>query len=83
MNEIANELRRMHSSLAPCPGALGALCLRCQAAREIDRLTHEVRVLSRLLAEYMSQDEQNALTEAIAAMFHESEVDDVSHEFWD
>lgn len=81
--EIADELRRMHATLAVCPTAFGELCLRCRAAREIERLTHEVRVLSRMLAEFMSEEDQSALAREIAGMFRASEEDDVEHNFWD
>jgi hypothetical protein len=81
--DITDELRRMHATLAACPTAFGELCLRCRAAREIERLTHEVRVLSRMVAEFMSEEDQTALSREIAEMFEASEEDDVEHDFWD
>jgi 5-carboxymethyl-2-hydroxymuconate isomerase len=83
-HDISDELRMMHATLAACPRAFGELCLRCRAAREIERLTHEVRVLSRMVAEFMSEEDQTALSLEIAKMFEASEDnDDVVHDFWD
>ena len=82
--EIADELRRMHSTLSMCPTSFGDLCLRCRAAREIERLMHEVRVLSLLLAEYMPAQKQVELAHRVVEMLDDSQEDDYEFDkFWD
>jgi hypothetical protein len=41
-NDITDRLRASHAWLAPCPGANNQLCVRCEAALEIERLRRKV-----------------------------------------
>ena len=49
-NDVVTELRRAHSRLAQCPNPIAGACIRCTAAKEIEQLRANVRLLASTIA---------------------------------